>query len=91
MQWAQEHSDFVIGFIGLKKLSTNPQFITMTPGVSLSQKGDNLQQQYFSPQSVIAGGSDIIIVGRGIYQASAPRQAAQEYRRAGWQAYLQQN
>lgn len=87
--WAQMHSDFVIGFIGMKQLVDDPKFITMTPGVQFSAKGDAIGQQYATPGQVISGGSDLIIVGRGIYQAEDPAHAAKEYRKAGWQAYLE--
>ncbi len=85
--WAQQYSDIVIGFIGMKKLLDDHKFITMTPGVNLADKGDALKQQYVTPEVAIVGGSDIIIVGRGIYGVSDPTAAAKEYRQAGWQAY----
>lgn len=86
VQWAEQYSDFVMGFIGMKQLTDNPKFITMTPGVNLADTGDSMKQQYVTPEQVIQGGSDIIIVGRGIYGASDPSLAAKQYRTAGWNA-----
>lgn len=37
--------------------------------------------------SVIAKGTDVIIVGRGIYQAADPTSVASAYRKAAWDAY----
>ena len=85
--WAQKYSDFVIGFIGMKRLLDDPNFVTMTPGINFADKGDQLKQQYVTPEQAIQGGSDIIIVGRGIYGASDPSLAAKQYREAGWKAY----
>ncbi len=95
---AEQYPDFVVGFIGnggdvneLKKLATSapPQFIIMTPGVKLSGGADALKQQYTTPADVISAGSDIVIVGRGIYGADDLLAAAKQYRRDGWQAYQQ--
>ena len=61
-------------------------------GVRLGEgSGDNLGQQYLMPNEVISRcHSDIIIVGRGILQASDPASAAEQYQKlkAGYQAYL---
>ncbi|XP_022086750.1 uridine 5'-monophosphate synthase-like [Acanthaster planci] len=89
VKMAEDHTDFVIGFICTSALSSDPKFIHMTPGVKLAEGNDALGQQYLTPEKVIAQqGSDIIIVGRGIYQAADPVAAAQAYREAGYSAYL---
>jgi len=91
LAWAQKYSEFVIGFIGMKRLIDDPKFITMTPGINFADKGDGLKQQYVTPEQAVQGGSDIIIVGRGIYGAPDPAIAAKQYREAGWRAYRECN
>lgn len=88
LKMARQYSDFVIGFISRKKLLDDPRFIHFTPGVSLSDKGDSLGQQYLTPHKVIAEEhSDIIIVGRGIIAHEDPKAIAAEYRCQAWDAY----
>lgn len=98
VEMAKEYDEFVVGFIGnggdiseLKKLRklADERFILFTPGVKLGGGGDALKQQYTTPADVIGAGSDVLIVGRGIYKADNPLQTAQEYRKAGWEAYKQ--
>ena len=87
---ARSNKNFVMGFIAQQSLNSekDDNFITMTPGVQLSAGGDSMGQQYNTPRKVIAqAGSDIIIVGRGIYGASDRQRAAHEYRKQGWIAY----
>lgn len=87
---AEAHADFVMGFIAMEKLTDNPNFIHFTPGIHQASAGDNIGQQYVSPQqAILEHGTDVIIVGRGIYQANDPLAAAKAYRKAGWDAYLQ--
>lgn len=92
---AKKYPDFVIGFIGssdkpetLKEMReiAGPDFVIMTPGIQLGATGDALGQTYNTPEKAISNGADIIIVGRGIYEAADPMAAAEEYRKAGWSA-----
>ncbi|MCH9637040.1 orotidine-5'-phosphate decarboxylase [Rickettsiella endosymbiont of Litargus connexus] len=87
---AKEYPDFVMGFIAQHQLTENPGLIHMTPGIQSDSSGvDRLGQQYISPERAITqNGTDIIIVGRGIYQADKPTVKAQHYRELAWKAYL---
>uniref|UniRef100_A0A672IHV6 Uridine 5'-monophosphate synthase n=1 Tax=Salarias fasciatus TaxID=181472 RepID=A0A672IHV6_SALFA len=88
LRMAEEHSDFVIGFICGSSVTKRPEFIHMTPGVQMQTGGDLLGQQYSTPEDVIASkGSDIIIVGRGVLEAPDRLKAAESYRKSGWDAY----
>jgi len=87
---ARKNPDFVMGFIAQRSLNTLPSdnFITMTPGVQIGATGDSLGQQYNTPEKVVRdAGTDIVIVGRGVYGASDRRQKAEEYRALSWKAY----
>lgn len=85
---AQKHKDFVIGFIAQEKL-TDDELVVMTPGVQLKSGTDALGQQYNTPNTAILDhGSDIIIVGRGIYQADNPKEAALRYQKEAFDAYV---
>ncbi|XP_008291740.1 uridine 5'-monophosphate synthase [Stegastes partitus] len=88
LQMAEEHPDFVMGFICGSKITKRPEFLHMTPGVQLQAGGDPLGQQYSTPEEVIYNkGSDVIIVGRGVLEASDRLEAAESYRKSGWDAY----
>lgn len=67
----------------------NPGIIQLTPGVQIGGAGDNLGQQYNSPEcAIIERGADIVVVGRGITKATDAVCAAEIYRKALWDAYL---
>lgn len=90
VKMAEEYSDFVIGFICGAQITKRPEFIHMTPGVQMKTGEDALGQQYSTPEEVIKNkGSDVIIVGRGILEAPDRLQAAELYRKSGWEGYTQ--
>lgn len=85
---AGAHPDFVIGFIAMERLTPDPTLIHFTPGVHIASERDTLGQQYVSPEkAILERDTDIIIVGRGIYEADDPLNAAKNYRKVGWEAY----
>lgn len=81
-----ENHGNVMGCVAQNQVPDN--IILMTPGVNLSESGDNKGQQYNTPEKVINNyHTDFIIVGRGIYKAENPEQEAVKYKMAGWEAY----
>lgn len=90
VRWAMQYSDFTMGFIAGRKLSYDETMISVTPGVHISESNDVIDQTYRTPETVIAlSGSDVILVGRGIYAAADPLNQAREYREKGYNSYIQ--
>lgn len=89
---AKTDKEFVIGFIAQRDMGGRDEgfdWLIMTPGVGLDDKGDALGQQYRTVDEVISTGSDIIIVGRGLFgKGRDPEAESARYRKAGWDAYL---
>ncbi len=82
------HRDCVIGFVAQSRVHNDWGMLQFTPGVHLATKGDSMGQTYNTPDIVFKErGADVIIVGRGIYAAPNPAEAARTYRQAGWKAY----
>ena len=103
VRMARHHRDFVIGFIAQRRMDgvgalpnedvSNEDFLILTPGIKFESKGDGMGQQYRTPrEAVLESGSDVIIVGRGIY-GSDPKAVdiisarAERYMSEGWAAY----
>lgn len=93
LQLAENFPEFVMGFVCQKKLcQKNPAWIYLTPGVQLNPGKDSLGQQYITPElAIMENHIDVIIVGRGIVHASKPLEAAKEYRKRAWDAYVSLN
>ncbi|EGG17010.1 bifunctional UMP-synthetase [Cavenderia fasciculata] len=89
IEMGKQNADAVLGFICQEKLEAmGDNFVLMTPGIQFNSKGDNMGQQYNTPDYVIKEkGTDVIIVGRGIYQSNDPKSEAIKYRQQSWSAY----
>lgn len=89
---AKSDKEFVIGFIAQRDMGGAEEgfdWIIMTPGVGLDDKGDALGQQYRTVGEVVSTGTDIIIVGRGLFgKGRDPDVEGKRYRDAGWEAYV---
>lgn len=94
---ARANPDTVVGFVATTiaetiaktQTETTPEdFLIFTTGINQASKGDALGQQYKSPASAIAAGTDFIIAGRGIYAAKDPMEAARSYLAESWEAYV---
>lgn len=90
LQMMSEYPDLISGIVCQTPLFVDkPGMIQLTPGVQINVAGDDLGQQYNSPESVVLErGADVAVVGRGITQASEPRAAAENYKKLLWDAYL---
>lgn len=87
IEMAQQYRDYVIGFICQRKLTDDPCFVHMTPGIQLESGKDALGQQYLTPEIAFGKGTDVILVGRGIFGAKDPKNEARIYRKRAWAAY----
>lgn len=78
----------VTGFVmnPANKIGVNKKFVVFSPGVNFSQRGDRYGQRYVSPVNAIKNGTDVIIVGRGIYNSKNPSKKTREYRKISWDA-----
>lgn len=85
---AKDYRDFVIGFIGKRRITEEPAFIHFSAGVNLKEAHTHSGLRTLTPKQAIQDlQNDVIIVGRGILQAQDRKKEAELYRAAGWQAY----
>ncbi len=86
---AKQYSDVVVGIVSQSKQALAAGQLHLTPGIKLTVAKDAMGQQYDSPAKAFREkGTDVIIVGRGIYQSENPQASATHYQRVGWEAYL---
>ena len=88
---AVENKEFVAGFITQEFLGDDG-FLHLTPGVNNNVSSDSIGQSYRTvEEAVVKQRCDIIIVGRGIYDAPDPVASARSYRDLGWAALQERN
>ena len=68
----------VIGFITQEHVMDG--LLNFSPGVNISSLGDAQGQRYNTPETMLKQGTDIFIVGRGIYETPDPLKTCIEYR-----------
>lgn len=90
LKLAREFSHSITGIVCQSpKFLESPALIQLTPGIQLDNAGDNLGQQYNSPEcAVLDKGADIGVVGRGITASENLVSAAEKYKKLLWNAYL---
>lgn len=93
IELARSDPEFVVGFIAQNRPKGDSEdWLILTPGVGLDDTGDALGQQYRTVDDVMSTGTDIIIVGRGLYgKGRDPVEEAKRYQKAGWEAYQKVN
>ena len=73
LRLAESHADHITGFITQHRIDS---LICMTPGVNIATKTD-MDQNYCLPPSKEE--TDVVIVGRGIYETENVRKSAEMY------------
>lgn len=61
------------------RAAASPDFLIVTPGIRLSGGALDDQQRVMTPDSAVAAGADLIVVGRPITQADDPAEAARTF------------
>jgi orotidine 5'-phosphate decarboxylase subfamily 1 len=92
VKMAEKYPEFVIGFITQHVLSNSEAFLNMTPGIQIGAPKGTLGQQYNDPITAFKRGTDIIIVGSGIYgkkTLTEKFQSLKDHKEQGWNAYLE--
>ena len=89
VKFAENHSDFVIGFISQNKLTSDQKFIHFTPGINLDDSNDKFDgESHTTPNQAIKDkGTDIIIVEHAITRSNDPSKLSKIYQQEAYNAY----
>jgi uridine monophosphate synthetase len=84
--------DLISSFSNEKFIGTIGQYNSLkwqfSPGISLDQRSDDINQNYRTPEEAVKTGTDFFIVGRSIFQSETPKLTAKLYREKCWKAKL---
>jgi len=75
----RQHPEFMAGVIAQHRFPNTESWLYCMPGVNLQAEGDGIGQQYRTPLAAMRAGADILIVGRGLYQAKDRVAEAKRY------------
>lgn len=88
VRMGEANDDYVIGFVCQSQLTTSPHLFNVVSGVKIEAGRDDLGQRYLTPaDAVIKRGADIVVVGRGIWNAEDPAKAAKQYQAVAYEAH----
>ena len=83
------NNKIITGFVTQKKISDD-SYLYFTPGVSIQNTNDNIDQQYRTPKdAIIKDNCDVIIVGRGIYSYHNYIEKAIEYKLRSYPYFIE--
>jgi orotidine 5'-phosphate decarboxylase subfamily 1 len=83
-----ENNKLVTGFVTQKKLYDDT-YLYFTPGVSIENTNDNMDQNYKTPEKAICEDDcDVIIIGRSIYNYDNYKDKCLEYKLQGWKYFI---
>ncbi len=64
--------------VGAVRLIVGPRMVLCTPGIRLADAKPDDQARVETPQAAIRAGSNLLVIGRPIYEAPDPEKAAEE-------------
>jgi len=81
IEMAAENSDLVIGLVlqHVEHYNIPKNLLIFTPGISINRETDEFDQTYSTPAKKMQAGTDLLIVGRDLYESKQPIAVAERY------------
>ena len=64
--------------VGAVRLIVGPRMVLCTPGIRLAGAAQDDQARVETPEAAVRAGSNLLVIGRPIYEAADPAKAAEE-------------